>query len=171
MCFYKQKVISGEETGDLHASSPPKFEIFFLFPNLLRSEILATPEATPEASHIQSWLYQISSSPFAFDESKLHWNTVNCQNIVSMTVDTRYNLRFIWVKIFKSWSSKVCGRQLLNNLKRYGLLKADRTPSNFLKAVFHNFFLFHSWILCPIYVICIANQMFGFYLKRNTEMK
>ena len=54
MCFYKQKVISGEETGDLHASSPPKSEIFFLFPNLLSSEILATPEATPEASRIQS---------------------------------------------------------------------------------------------------------------------
>ena len=38
-------------------------------------------------------------------------------------------------------------------MKGYGLPKADRTPSNFLKAVFHKFHLVHSWILCPIYII------------------
>ena len=29
--------------------------------------------------------------------------------------------------------------------------QADHIPSNFLKAVFHKFFLVYSWILCPIY--------------------
>ena len=28
---------------------------------------------------------------------------------------------------------------------------ADHITSNFLKAVFHNFFLVHSWIICPIF--------------------
>ena len=31
-----------------------------------------------------------------------------------------------------------------------GLLKADHTPSNFLKAVYHKFYLVHSWMFCPI---------------------
>ena len=41
-------------------------------------------------------------------------------------------------------ASKVCGRQHLKNLKRYDLLKADHTPSIFLKAVFHKFYLVYS---------------------------
>ena len=28
--------------------------------------------------------------------------------------------------------------------------KADHVPSIFVKAVFHKFYLVHSWILCPI---------------------
>ena len=40
--------------------------------------------------------------------------------------------------------SKICGRQSLKLLKGYGLLQADHTPSNFLKAVFHKFYLVHS---------------------------
>ena len=31
--------------------------------------------------------------------------------------------------------------------------EADHIPSNFLKSVFHKFYLFHSWILCPKYEI------------------
>ena len=44
-----------------------------------------------------------------------------------------------WAKVFKNGLSKICGRQPLKNLKGYGLSKADNTPSNFLKAVFHKF--------------------------------
>ena len=33
-------------------------------------------------------------------------------------------------------------------LKGYGLLQADHTPSNFLRAFFNKFYLVHSWILC-----------------------
>ena len=47
----------------------------------------------------------------------------------------------IWDRVFKNGSSKICGKQPLKNLKGYGLLK----------AVFHNFYLVHSWILCLIY--------------------
>ena len=39
-----------------------------------------------------------------------------------------------WVQVFKNGPSKICG---------------DHIPSNFLKAVFHKFYLVHSWILCP----------------------
>ena len=59
----------------------------------------------------------------------------------------------IWGKVFKSGPSKIFGRQPLKNLKGYGLPKADHIPSNFLKAVFHKFYLVHSWILCPIWFV------------------
>ena len=52
--------------------------------------------------------------------------------------------------------SKICGRQSLKNSKMYGLLKADHTPSKFLNAVFHKFYLVGSWIL---WLICdISNN-------------
>ena len=57
-------------------------------------------------------------------------------------------LNIIWDKVFMSGPSKICGRQTLNNLKGYGLCKADHTPSNFLKVVFHKFYLVHFRILC-----------------------
>ena len=46
-----------------------------------------------------------------------------------------------WDKVSKNWSNKICGRQPL----------ADHITSNFLEAVFQNFYLVHSWILCPKY--------------------
>ena len=52
-------------------------------------------------------------------------------------------------KVFKNWTSKICGRQPLKIVKGYRLLKADHTPSNFLKTVLHKFYLVYSWILCP----------------------
>ena len=59
----------------------------------------------------------------------------------------RFRWIYVWDKIFKKGPSKICGRQPLKNLEDYG---PWRTPSNFLKAVFHNFYLLHSWIHCPI---------------------
>ena len=56
----------------------------------------------------------------------------------------------IWDKVFKIGPSKIGGRQPLKNLKGYGLVKADHIPSNFLKTVFHKFYLVHSGILCLI---------------------
>ena len=50
----------------------------------------------------------------------------------------------IWDKVFKNGPNKFCGRQPLKNLKGHGLPKADHIPSNFLKAVFHKFYLVHS---------------------------
>ena len=49
----------------------------------------------------------------------------------------------IWDKVFKNEPGKISGRQPLKNLKGYGLLKGDHTPSNFLKAVFRKFYLVH----------------------------
>ena len=51
--------------------------------------------------------------------------------------------REIWDKVFESGPSKTCGRQPLKHLKG--------SRSNFLKAVFHNFYLVHSSIICPIW--------------------
>ena len=55
-----------------------------------------------------------------------------------------YSALFIWDKVFKNGPSKIFGRQPLKNLEGYGLLKADHTPSNSLKAVFHKFYLAYS---------------------------
>ena len=52
----------------------------------------------------------------------------------------------IW-QVFKNVPSKICGRQPLKNFKEYDLLKANHTLSDFLKAVFHKFYLVHFWIL------------------------
>ena len=62
----------------------------------------------------------------------------------------------MWDKVFKNGPSKICGRQSLKNLNGFSLLKADHDPSNFLKAVFHKFYLVHSWILC---LICTCMSM------------
>ena len=42
-------------------------------------------------------------------------------------------------------------KRAFKNLKGYGLPKPDHIPSVFLKAVFHKFYLVHSWIFCPKY--------------------
>ena len=54
----------------------------------------------------------------------------------------------IWDKLFNNGPSKICGRQPLKNLKGHGVLKADHSLSNFLKTVFHIFYLVRSWLLC-----------------------
>ena len=64
-----------------------------------------------------------------------------------------FHILYIWDKVFKKRPSTICGRQPSKNLKGYGLLYVDHTPSNLLKAVFHKFYLVHSWILCPIYFL------------------
>ena len=53
----------------------------------------------------------------------------------------------MWDKVFKNGPSKICERQPLKNLNRYGLLWVDVIPSNFLKAVFHKFDLVYSFTL------------------------
>ena len=35
--------------------------------------------------------------------------------------------KYIWVKVFKNGPSKICGRQHLKNLKRYGQLAFNET--------------------------------------------
>ena len=52
-------------------------------------------------------------------------------------------------KVFKNGSSEICWKNFENfkSLKWCGLLKQT---SNFLKPVFHKFYLVHSWILSSI---------------------
>ena len=47
-------------------------------------------------------------------------------------------------------------------MKGHGLLQADQTPSKFLKAVFHKFYLVYSWIPWPIWYAHLARS---FYLS------
>ena len=51
--------------------------------------------------------------------------------------------------------SKLFWKSHMNVWAKYSKLdksaSADHITSNFLKAVFHKFYLVHSWILCPIY--------------------
>ena len=56
--------------------------------------------------------YKISigqMEPVGFNLSQIFWYN--------------FQLRDIWDKVFKNGSSKICGRQPLRNLKKYGLLK------------------------------------------------
>ena len=55
--------------------------------------------------------------------------------------------KVMWVKVFKNGSSKIFGRQPLKNVQWYGLLK----------AVFHKFYLIHSWIPWPMWM-AVAEQ-------------
>ena len=60
----------------------------------------------------------------------------------------RHETKYKLVQMRQNGPSKICGRQPLKNLKEYGLLKqAGQTPLNFLKVIFHKFYLVHSWIL------------------------
>ena len=61
------------------------------------------------------------------------------------------NHGIIWNKVFNSGLSKFCERQPLQNFSGYGLLRSNKIHWNFLKAVFHEIYLVHSWILCPIF--------------------
>ena len=51
------------------------------------------------------------------------------------------NFNGIWEKVFNNGSTKNWGRETA---------WANHIPSKFLKAVFHKFYLVHSWILCFI---------------------
>ena len=65
-------------------------------------------------------------------------------------VDISVTCFWIWGKVFKNGPSKVCGKQPLKIWRGMVYLKQTLLPSKCLKAVFHKFYLVHSWILCPI---------------------
>ena len=77
-------------------------------------------------------------SPYARD-TELWFTTFHIQafGYAQYSVDIRD-------KVFGSGPNKICGRQPLKNLKGYSLLKQTISPSNFLKAIFHRFYLVHS---------------------------
>ena len=67
------------------------------------------------------------------------------------------------------------GCQPSKNLKGwYGLFKANHTPSNFSKAIFYKFYLFHSWIHWPIFHFLCAIRIQTFvdhYFKQWWKAK
>ena len=63
--------------------------------------------------------------------------------------DTTVYVLYIYIgQGIQEWTKKSSEKQALKNLKWYGLLRQTIT-TNFLKAVFHRFYLVHSWIPWP----------------------
>ena len=84
-----------------------------------------------------------------------------CQHLSQIIQEwTKQNL---WKRAFKKFDGV------------YGLSKEDHISSNFLKAVFHKFYLVHPWTLCPIYYCFQLNDQLGWYywsqLKRLIVLK
>ena len=61
---------------------------------------------------------------------------------------------YIWIQVFKNGSSK-------------RPVRVDHNLSNFVNAVFHKFYLVHSWILCPKYT-CVSNHIFQAYFPDSS---
>ena len=64
----------------------------------------------------------------------------------------------IWFQVFKNGPNTIYGRQPLKNFEGIWSALVDYIPSSFLKAVFHDLYLVHSWILCPIWTIISINS-------------
>ena len=75
--------------------------------------------------------------PFLYSSWKA-WDSTRMEHALAWNGLMIYFIN-IWVKVFKNGPSKIFGRQPLKNLKWYGE-----------KAVFHKFYLVHSWIPWPI---------------------
>ena len=90
------------------------------------------------------------------------------------------NTWFFWSVYSCVWDEKgMCVLQLCEKLYRPNeivrvtkkniiivgsfLHSIDRIPSNFLKAVFHKFYLVYSWILCPIYLFACVSLLVPTY--------
>ena len=80
-------------------------------------------------------------------------------------IDTKYS-KFVEDSL---WRGMVCFRETIS---------LPYTPSNFLKAVFHKFYLVHSWILCSNYCWLLkvksnsANVFYfghGFYSQKTAS--
>ena len=75
----------------------------------------------------------------------------SCYNCCKKNSGSNF-LRIVWVKVFNNCPSEICWRQPFKNLKWYGLPKQTIIiTSIFLKAVFHKFYLVHSWIPWSIF--------------------
>ena len=99
-----------------------------------------------------SWInWGVNSLFFKYDSenSSFHliWNKSNNNNN-NWSIIGQNKINKILVKLFKNGSSKICGRQPLNNLKWYGPYHFK-----FFKGYLTKFFLVHSWIPWLIYDI------------------
>ena len=63
---------------------PEKFEVFLLFPNFLNIKLFDNSWC----NYYTKFIVLDIKSRFAFGESTLHVNTVNCQKIIASIVDS-----------------------------------------------------------------------------------
>ena len=70
------------------------------------------------------------------------------------------NVQNVWDKVFKNEPSKLCGRQLLKNLKWYGLLKQTSRPFCFK---------FFKGCLPQILLKCQQRFLTGFKIRLCTQ--
>ena len=83
-----------------------------------------------------------------------YWNFF-CENIYIIV-----NVQNVWDKVFKNEPSKLCGRQLLKNLKWYGLLKQTSRPFCFK---------FFKGCLPQILLKCQQRFLTGFKIRLCTQ--
>ena len=86
-------------------------------------------------------------------------NTWWYSSIATFSYGSRYSrmdqVKFVEESLQKIWSDMVC----------YGLsAQADHIILNFLKAVFHKFYLVYSWIPWPTYLTILSIAMSGWKL-------
>ena len=65
----------------------------------------------------------------------------------------------IWDRSIQEWTKLNLWKTAFIKFEGTWSAWADHTPSNFLKTVFHKFYLVHSWILCLICWMCIFDRI------------
>ena len=129
------------------ATSPASYWLPWLTLNLM-SWCNLTVKFTPSMSE-GSFKFRLCASRVSMSYHKICFNFELIFNNMHLYSIHIFTYTYVRDKVFKNGPRKICGRQLLKNLKGYGLLSRPY-PFIFLKAAFHKFHLVHSWILCPI---------------------
>ena len=79
----------------------------------------------------------------------LDFTDIKVPNKSTKTPNKYLTMTNIWLKVFKNGPSKICGRQLLKNLKWYGLLTQNISLQNFNMPSSRNFTWFILEYLDP----------------------
>ena len=125
------------------------YEVTFL----LNSHWLATFFEVKKVGSNRTF-YCFRSKKVASYKKIRHWKTSfkikfinkNCVNFIQISTAPAFNF------------------EVMNELSN----ASDPIPSNFLKAVFHKFYLVHSWILFPMWALTIiTKQAIGASLEAN----
>ena len=113
----------------------------------------------------RNWMFRCNFSP--------QLSQRNAPGIDSsyLAMDTEEGVEVVWNEVMfserKSWKSKeVCW------LFGDGLFRTKYSRNgqvNFLKAVFHKFYLVHSWILCPIWMCDLPVAISSLFLSLSRE--
>ena len=107
------------------------------------------------------WLFSVPNQEKNFFSVQLSYLMV--QNYWDFKNSSTFAFR---VKTYRGvfgsrYSSKICGRQRLKNLKWYGFPRQIWL----IKAAFYKFCLVHSWIPWPIYDLVVKSLWWSFFAK------